>query len=120
MRPLDGFAELQLLDQQAGHDRLAGAGVVGQQEAQAGLRQHFEVDGFDLVRQRADARQAHGKMPVVGVGQADAGGFDQQPELLGVSRPEYLWLAWLSFQQSGDIIARENGFVEMATRKPDT
>ena len=44
----------QLLDEQARHDRLAGAGVVGEQEAQRLARQHGLVDGGDLVRQRFD------------------------------------------------------------------
>ena len=70
---LDGFSELELLDEQPGHDRLAGAGVIRKQEAQPRLRQHFEIDGFDLVGQRPNARKADGKMGVMGVGQADTG-----------------------------------------------
>ena len=54
--PLDGAAELQFLDQQAGHDGLAGTGIVGKKEPQAWLWQHLKVHGFDLVWQRADAR----------------------------------------------------------------
>ena len=46
-------ADDQLLDEQPGHDRLAGAGVVGEQEAQRLARQHLAVDGRDLVRQRS-------------------------------------------------------------------
>ena len=38
---LNGLAELHFLDEQAGHDGLARAGIVGEQEAQARLRQHF-------------------------------------------------------------------------------
>ena len=52
--PLQVAARDQLLDQQPGHDRLAGAGVVGQQEAQRLARQHRLVDRRDLVRQRLD------------------------------------------------------------------
>lgn len=44
----------QLLDEQACHDRLAGAGIVGQQEAQRLARQHRLVYRGDLVRQRID------------------------------------------------------------------
>jgi hypothetical protein len=42
----------QFLDQQAGHDGLAGAGVVRQQKAQRLARQHRFIDRGDLVRQR--------------------------------------------------------------------
>ena len=42
----------QFLHQQPGHDGLAGAGVVRQQEAQRLARQHSLVNGGDLVRQR--------------------------------------------------------------------
>ena len=45
-------AEDQLLDVEPGHDRLAGAGVVGEQEAQRCARQQLAVDRPDLVRQR--------------------------------------------------------------------
>ena len=44
----------QLLDVEAGHDRLAGARVVGEQEAQRLAGQHLAVHGLDLVRQRVD------------------------------------------------------------------
>ena len=51
---LDVLAEDQLLDVEPGHDRLAGARVVGEQEAQRRARQQLAVDGADLVRQRLD------------------------------------------------------------------
>ena len=81
---LDRLAELELLDEEAGHDRLARAGVVGEQEAQPRLRQHLAVDRFDLVRQGADAGEADRELAVVGVGEADSGGLDQEPQLLRV------------------------------------
>ena len=62
----------QLLDEQPGHDRLAGAGVVGEQEAQRLARQHRLVDGRDLVRQRLDERGVDGEHRVEEVGEADA------------------------------------------------
>ena len=83
---VDGLAELHLLDEQARHDRLARTGVVRQQEAEPRLGQHPQVDGLDLVRQRADAGQADGEVAVVGVGEADAGGLDEQADALGVDR----------------------------------
>jgi hypothetical protein len=42
----------QLLDQQSRHDCLAGAGIVGEQDAQWLARQHLAIDGRDLMRQR--------------------------------------------------------------------
>jgi hypothetical protein len=36
---VNGLAELHLLNEETGHDGFAGAGVVGEQEAQARLRQ---------------------------------------------------------------------------------
>ena len=70
----------QLLDEQAGHDGLAGAGVVGQQEAQRLARQHGLVDGGDLVRQRLDQRGVHGQHRIEQVRQADAVGLGDQAE----------------------------------------
>ncbi len=40
----------QFLDEETGHDRLAGAGVVGEQKAQRLARQHLLIDGGNLVR----------------------------------------------------------------------
>ena len=70
----------QLLDQQPGHDRLAGAGVVGQQEAQRLARQHRLVDGRDLVRQRLDERGVDGQHRIEEVGQPDALRLGDEPE----------------------------------------
>jgi len=47
-------AQAQLLEEEAGHDRLAGARVVGEHEAQPGLRQHVAVDSDDLVWESAN------------------------------------------------------------------
>ncbi len=62
----------QLLDEQAGHDGLAGAGVVGQQEAQRLAGQHLAVDTRDLVRQGLDQRRVDGEDGIEQVGQVDA------------------------------------------------
>ena len=62
----------ELLHQQAGHDRLARAGVVGQHKAQRLARQHRFVHGRDLVRQRLDVGGMDGQQRVEEVGQADA------------------------------------------------
>ena len=50
--PFGQPAELQLPNQEAGHDGLAGASVVGQREAHAGQLQEVLVDRFKLVGQR--------------------------------------------------------------------
>ena len=77
---LEIAADQQLLDQQPGHDRLAGAGIVGQQEAQRLARQHLAIDGRDLVRQRLDLRRADREIGVEKMGEADAVGLGRQPQ----------------------------------------
>ncbi len=70
----------QFLDQQAGHDGLAGAGVVGQQKAQRLARQHGLVDRGDLVRQGIDDGGVHRQDRVEQVGQPNAMGLRHQAE----------------------------------------
>ena len=70
----------QLLDQEPGHDRLAGAGVVGEQEAQRLARQHRLVDGGDLVRQRLDDRGVDGQHRIEQMREADAVRLGDQAE----------------------------------------
>ena len=65
------------LMQQPRHDRLSGAGVVGEHEPQPRLRQHVLVDRDDLVGQPADARERDGEVRVVGVGQLDPPRLDE-------------------------------------------
>ena len=77
---LEVAADQQLLDQQPGHDRLAGAGIVGEQEAQRLARQHLAVDRRDLVRQRLDLRGADGQIGVEQVREADAVGLGREPQ----------------------------------------
>ena len=64
-RPLDQAAGLQLLEQQARHDRLAGPGVVGEEEADARQLEEVVVDRLELVRQRIDAGDREGEVRVV-------------------------------------------------------
>src|SRR4029077_1675283 len=47
-------ANNQPLDEEPRHDRLACAGIVGEQEAQRMAGQHFSIDCRYLVRQRID------------------------------------------------------------------
>ena len=75
----------QLLDEQAGHDRLAGARVVGEQEAQRLARQHRLVDGRDLVRQRLDERGVDREHRVEEVREADAVRLGDEPEQRAVA-----------------------------------
>jgi hypothetical protein len=74
-------AQDQLLDVQAGHDRLAGAGVVGQQEAQRGPWQQLAVDCADLMGKRLDVAGRHGQHRVEQAGQADPLGLRDQLEV---------------------------------------
>ena len=60
------------LHEQSGHDRLAGAGVVGEEEPQRLPRQHLAVYRVDLVRQRLEVRCLHGKERVEQVGQRNS------------------------------------------------
>ncbi len=70
----------ELLDEEPGHDGLAGAGVVGEQEAQRLARQHRLVDGGDLVRQRLDDGGVDRQHRVEEVGEANAVGLGDQAE----------------------------------------
>ncbi len=78
-------AGLQFLEQQPRHDRLAGAGVVRQQEANARQLQEVAVDGFELMRQRIDAGDREREERIVLVGQAETMGLDAQAEQTGVA-----------------------------------
>ena len=73
-------ASLQLLEQQPRHDRLARAGVVGQQEADAGQLEEVVVDRLELVRQRIDAGDREREVGVVLVGEPEPLGFDAEAE----------------------------------------
>ena len=64
--------QLQFPDEQAGHDGLAGAGVVGQQETYARQLQQEVVDCLQLVRQGIDPRYRQPKVGVKLVGNAQA------------------------------------------------
>ena len=75
---LDQAANLQFLDQQAGHDGLAGAGIVGQQEADARQLHEVVVNGFELVRQRIDAGDREREVRIVLVGQTETQCLDAQ------------------------------------------
>jgi hypothetical protein len=62
----------QFLEQQAGHDGFAGAGVVGKQEADTRIAQDIVVNRFNLVRQRIYLRNAYCKKGIKLMGITDA------------------------------------------------
>jgi hypothetical protein len=73
-------ANEQLLDEQPGHNRLAGAGVVGQEKAEWLPGEHLTVDSSDLVGKRVDQRGVDCEDRVEQVSEADAPGLGDQPE----------------------------------------
>jgi len=48
-------AQFQLADEQAGHDRFAGSGVIGEQETHPRRFQEVVIDSLQLVGERIDA-----------------------------------------------------------------
>ena len=89
------------LSSKPGHDRLAGAGVVGEQEADARQLQEVVVDRLELVRQRIDAGDREREVRVVLVGQAEARGLDAEAEACGRRRRTAGCLAWLRARRVG-------------------
>ena len=75
----------QFLDEQAGHDGLAGAGVVGEQEAQRLARQHGFVNRGDLVRQWLDDRGVDRQHRIEQVRKTNALRFGDQAEQRSVA-----------------------------------
>ena len=59
MRP----RSLEFAHEQARHDRLAGTGLIGEQEAHAGQLEEVLVDRFELVRQRVHSRDGKLGLP---------------------------------------------------------
>ena len=74
----------QLLDEQARHDRLAGARIVGEQEAQRLAREHLAIDRRDLMRQCLDLRCGDGDVGVEEIGEADAVRLGGEPKQTAV------------------------------------
>ena len=105
----------QLLDQQPGHDRLAGAGIVGEQEAQRLARQHRLVDGRDLVRQRVDDRGVDGQHGIEQVREADAVRLGDEAEQRAVA-VEAPGPALLDDLEAGLVVAVEQLVGDLAGR----
>ena len=78
-------AQLQLANEKARHDRLAGAGVVGQQEAHARELEQIVVDRLELMRQRIDARDREAEIGVELVGDAEGVGLKAKAEQSAVA-----------------------------------
>ena len=89
---LDVGPQQQLLDEQAGHDGLARARVVGKEEAEGLPRQHLIIDSRELVRQRLHARDGDGKLRIEQVGQPEPLRFQDEAKepAVGVKRPDLL------------------------------
>ncbi len=69
---LDVSAHDELLDEEPGHDRLAGAGVVREQEPERLAREKLLVDGLDLMRQRLEIRSVNGEVGIEEIREPDA------------------------------------------------
>ena len=105
----------QLLDEQTGHDGLAGAGVIGQQIAQGLARQHGLVNGGDLVGQRIDHGGVHRQHRVEEMGEADAVGLRDQAEE-GAVAVETPGPALLQQLQAGLVVTVEQLVGDLAGR----
>ena len=73
-------AQLKFADQQARHDRLAGAGVVREQEPHPRELEQVVVNSLKLVRQRIHAGYRESEVRVELVGDAEGVGLDAQAE----------------------------------------
>ena len=69
---------------QTGHDGLAGAGVVGQQESQGGLLEHPLIHGDALMRERVDQRRLGGEGGVEEMAAGEAMGLGDGRDRLGI------------------------------------
>ena len=73
-------AQLELADEQARHDGLAGAGVVGQQEPHARELEQVVVDRLELMRKRIDARDREPEVGIELVGDAQGVGLQAEAQ----------------------------------------
>ena len=83
--PFGKAAELQLADEQARHDGLAGPRVVGEKEPHPGQLQEVIVNRFELMGQRIDARYGKAEVRIKLVGNAKGIGLKSQPEKIAIS-----------------------------------
>jgi hypothetical protein len=78
-------ADEQFLNEQPGHDRFTGAGIICKQETERLPRQHFAVNGRDLVRQRIYFGCMDREDRIEQMGQVDALGFGNQAKQAAVT-----------------------------------
>ena len=81
---LNQAAQLEFLEQQAGHDGLARPGVVGQEETATGGFEQVVVHRVQLVGQRVNPRNGQPEKRVVFLGQRNAERFDGQLDEFGL------------------------------------
>jgi hypothetical protein len=79
---------LAFFDEQPGHDGLACARIIGEQEAQRLSRQHLAINGGDLMRQCFDLRCSDGEIRVEEVGEPYSVCLRREPEqaTVGIER----------------------------------
>ena len=78
--PFGQAPQLQLAEEEARHDGLAGPGVVGQEEPHPGELQEVVVDGFELVRQRVYPGDGETEVGIELVGDAQGVGLKAQAQ----------------------------------------
>ena len=78
--PLGQTPELELADEQAGHDGLAGPGVVCKQEPHAGELHEVFVDRLQLMWQRVHSRDGEAEVGVELVGDAEGVRLKAEPK----------------------------------------
>ena len=81
-------AKLQFADQQPGHDGFAGAGVIGEQETDAGELEQVVVNRLKLMRQRIDARDGKSEIGIEFVGDPKRVGLKPQPKQIAIAAYE--------------------------------
>ena len=106
----------QLADQQPGHDRLPGPGVVGQQEAHARQLQQVVVDRLQLVRQRVDARDRQAEAGIEFPGNPECVGLEPQPHQRAVP---VVAEAAVEHGQPGQVVGAERHLAEALGARAD-
>jgi hypothetical protein len=105
----------ELLHEQAGHDGLAGARIVGQQETQGLARQHLLVDGGNLVRQGHHQRGMNGEHRIEEVREADAVRLGDETEEMAVT-VEAPWAPLLGDLESRLVVPVQQLAAELPAR----
>ena len=109
--PLHQAAELELADEEAGHDGLAGAGIVGQQEPDAGQLHEVLVDRLQLVGQWVHAGDGEAEVWVELVGYAQGVGIQGQLQQVPVA---VVGSVGVDGVQAGDVVLGEGHLAELS------